>query len=477
MDDNYKAVILEPTASNAGGACGNNPHYETPYQTTAPYYTDNHMQIPGSGSPYSPQQNQKKAKRQRQSGRAGVSVVAVVLLCFLSSVVGGGILMGGYFAFFADTDQTPYYENGGSTLNSGKENSGTPLSTETQTQTQTQTQINVENVTSPATAVAKKVLPSITGIRVTTQQSYTDWWYGTRTKEVTGEGSGIIYTADGYILTNYHVIEAILSSSGEVNPTAKVEVYLYEDAQTAVPAALVGYDISADLAVLKVDKSGLTPIEIGNSNEISVGDIAIALGNPGGLDFMGSVSQGIISGLNRTIQLENTYKNIKLIQTDAAINPGNSGGALTDINGKLIGVNSVKLVESGYEGMGFAIPVNDVVSICDDIIKNGNKNIYLGLEFDTQHSAEDLEQLHYPGGLIVSEVVSGGPADQAGFAVDDIIVSFNGMETRTVSDLGKAKNQCAPGDTVTVRVYRLNTWNAMTRRWSGDYLDLTITLG
>jgi serine protease Do len=239
----------------------------------------------------------------------------------------------------------------------------------------------------------------------------------------------------------------------------------------------VGYDISADLAIVKIERTGLTAVELGNSDTLQVGDITIALGNPGGLQYLGSVSQGIISGLNRSIQSESAYENLTLIQTDAAINPGNSGGALVDVSGKLIGINSAKLVAEEYEGMGFAIPVNDVIAICSEIVKNGfQKSPYLGVEINSNYTAENLERLGYPGGILVDSIASGSPAESAGMKVEDIIVSFNGTTIRTASDLREAKNAAKSGDTVIIRAYRL-TQRTYFGRWEGEYIDFSVTLG
>jgi len=326
--------------------------------------------------------------------------------------------------------------------------------------------------TAPAVAVAQKVLPSIVGIEVTTTTS--SYWYGEQSS--VSQGSGVIFTEDGYIITNHHVIADMLTSAGETNPSATLKVYLYTDPDNAIDGTLVGYDQSADLAVIKIDRTGLTAIDIGNSDELTVGEIAIALGNPGGLEFLGSVSQGIISGLDRSIQTEGSYENLTLIQTDAAINPGNSGGALVDVYGRLIGINSVKIVSDGFEGMGFAIPVNDVVSICTDIIKNGSQHItYLGVELNEEYSASYLERLGYPGGLLVGSVIADSPAAKAGIQEDDIIVSFDGTKVTTAEELAALKNAKNSGDTVTIQVYRLTS--SRFGRWTGEYIDLTVTLG
>ena len=331
-----------------------------------------------TGTVILPPAGEQKAKPAASNGgaKAPFRVRTVAALCIACSLLGGLVSTGSYALY------QHYNSDGGELETTPLDPSGSnPNAVNTSTSSEGSNQsgdvtINVENVTSPATAVAEKVSPSIVGIRVTTVTSYGP--YGDY--ESTGEGSGIIYTSDGYIITNYHVIEDMLTSSGENNPNSTLIVYLNQDTSEEYEGTVIGYDQSSDLAVIKIDAEGLTPIEIGDSDSISVGDIAIAIGNPGGLEFMGSTSQGIISGLNRTIQTEGSYENLKLIQTDAAINPGNSGGALCDINGKLIGVNSVKLVETGYEGMGFAIPVNDAVEICNAIIQSGSSSsVYLGL--------------------------------------------------------------------------------------------------
>jgi serine protease Do len=399
-----------------------------------------------------------------------MKVPTLILVCIICSVLGAAVCLMGYRLVNKNNGSS------GTVLNNTEATAGSSGKTTSLSETSgdgQQVNITVDStVTSPATAVAKKVLPSIVGIR--TEVTSTSSWYGTSVSA--GEGSGVIFTADGYIITNFHVVSNAVTTTGEPNPNASISVYLYSDPETPIKATVIGYDQASDLAVIKIDKTGLTAIEIGDSDAVSVGDTAIAIGNPGGLQFMGSVSQGIISGLNRSIQVESSYKSLKLIQTDAAINPGNSGGALTDINGKLIGINSVKISVEGFEGMGFAIPVNDVVDICTDIIKNGNtKMAYLGIELNTQYSAEYLQRLGYPGGLLVKSVAAGSPAEKAGIEEEDIIVSFNGTEVTTAEELVALKNQCSAGDKVTIRIYRLTS--SRFGRWTGEYYDVEVTLG
>ena len=409
------------------------------------------------------------ASEKKQSG-ARVSIPALIIICLICSILSAAACIAGYRLISKSSSKTGSDGTAAATL-TNTENGGTVQSDVNNGKQQVSITVD-STVTSPATAVAAKVLPSIVGIR--TEVTSTSSWYGTTVSA--GEGSGVIFTDDGYIITNFHVVSDAVTTTGEPNPNASVSVYLYSDPETPIEATVIGYDQASDLAVIKIDRTGLTPIDIGDSDALSVGDTAIAIGNPGGLQFMGSVSQGIISGLNRSIQVESSYKSLKLIQTDAAINPGNSGGALTDVNGNLIGINSVKISVEGFEGMGFAIPVNDVVTICTDIIKNGNtKMAYLGIELNTDYSAEYLKRLGYPGGLLVKSVASGSPAEKAGIEEEDIIVSFNGTEVTTAEELVALKNQCSAGDKVTIRIYRLTS--SRFGRWTGEYYDVEVTMG
>lgn len=302
-----------------------------------------------------------------------------------------------------------------------------------------------ETVGSTIEAVAKKAGPSVIGIRTTA--AVTNFFFGT--SEATEEGSGIVYTADGYIITNYHVISSAVESSN-----SKVEVFLPDDTENSMTATVVGYNISYDLAVVKVDATNLTPIELADSDKLAVGQSVIAIGNPGGLEFIGSVSTGVVSGLNRSITVDNG-STMSLIQTDAAINPGNSGGALVNTEGKLVGVNSVKLVSTGYEGMGFAIPSNKVKEICDKIIsKQNDPTPYIGIQISQTYTADQLKALGYPAGAVVSSVVEGAPAASAGIQRGDIITEFNGVAINNYTDLDGALADCKPGDSATVKIYR-----------------------
>lgn len=311
-----------------------------------------------------------------------------------------------------------------------------------------------ETVESLVEAVYDKASSSVVGIRTTA--SVQNFFYGT--SQNTEEGSGVIYTSDGYIITNYHVIESVVKYSSS---NSSVEVFFPSDPDTPVEAEIVGYYVSADLAVIKVKKTGLPAIDVGNSDEIKVGQYAIAIGCPGGIDFIGSVSYGIISGLNRTITIESIGE-MNLIQTDAAINPGNSGGALLNGSGQLIGISSSKLVSESFEGMGFAIPVNTVMSVVKDIIENeNNPSPYIGIEIYT-YTGDYLAKYHLPRGAAVKSVVTGAPASSAGIRAGDIITEFNNVTINEYTDFIEALNKCVPGANVTVKIYRNNRYYTTT---------------
>jgi len=224
--------------------------------------------------------------------------------------------------------------------------------------------VEIEKTTSPVVSIAEKIGPSIVGIKVSYKVTDPFAFFGDTESEAKGEGSGIIVRKDGYILTNYHVID---SAYQDKKQTGKVDVYLPNNNKTPISAKIIGGDSRTDLAVIKIDQDNLPVAELGDSSQVKVGELAVAIGNPLGMEFAGSVTAGVISAVNRTIEVDG--KNLNLIQTDAAINPGNSGGALVNSVGKVIGVNTIKMASTGVEGLGFAIPTNEVKPIMEQLIK------------------------------------------------------------------------------------------------------------
>ena len=295
---------------------------------------------------------------------------------------------------------------------------------------------------SPVVAIAAKVSPSVVGIKVT--YSY-EIFRGFST-ETEGEGSGIIYSEDGYIVTNYHVIEEAIDDE-----KAKVEVAL-AGSEEWIEAKIIGHDEITDLAVIKIDKKGLQAADFGTSTNLKVGDIAVAIGNPLGSEFAGTVTSGVISALNRSVTTDGrTYK---LIQTDAAINTGNSGGALANSKGEVIGINTVKIVATGVEGIGFAIPSDEALPIIKELIENkkiSRPNIGIAGINVTEQIAKAYNMTV---GIYVSEVLEGGPAEKAGFKQGDIIIKAEGKEIKTMEELNAIKYKYKIGDTFKVTVLR-----------------------
>ncbi len=258
-----------------------------------------------------------------------------------------------------------------------------------------------------------------------------------------GSGSGIIISSDGYIITNNHVIEG----------ATEITVILNDSSE--YPAKLIGRDSQTDLAVLKIDKTGLPAATLGDSTTAVTGELAVAIGNPLGQELAGSVTSGIVSAVNRKLQVDN--KTLTLIQTDAAINPGNSGGALVNQYGEVIGINTVKLSTSGVEGLGFAIAISEAKPIIDNLIAHGYVagRPLVGIS---------VSSTNY--GLSVAEVTQGGAADQAGIKAGDLIIKVDGTAVKNRDTLNEMRDAKKPGDTMVFTVMR-----------EGELIDITVVLG
>ena len=269
----------------------------------------------------------------------------------------------------------------------------------------------------------------------------------------TGTGSGVIMTEDGTIMTNAHVVSGAQSITVHVMDGTEYE------------ATLLGMDEKTDLAVIKIDATGLTPAEFGDSSSIVQGEIAVAIGNPLGLAFEGSVTQGIISAVSREIEVDG--RTMTYIQTDAAINPGNSGGALVNGSGQVIGINSVKVSSSDVEGLGFAIPISVALPIAEQLTTygyvTGRPSIGIGGEDVTDYM---VYYYRIPRGVLVGLVTPDSGAEAGGVEVGDVIVGLNGVSVSSMDELTNEKDKFSPGDTVTLTVYR-----------SGEYVELDVVLG
>ena len=321
--------------------------------------------------------------------------------------------------------------------------------------------VSLNNYSDTAVFAANKVLPSIVGITV--EYTVTSNFIHGMSQLASAEGSGIIMSSDGYILTNNHIINSSDSSIYyEVSEATKVFVYLYND-ETPYEAKIVGTDAKTDLAVIKIEKENLVPAELANSNSVKIGEFAMAIGNPLGMES--SVTSGIISAVNRQVDGSdgNTYT---LIQTDAAINSGNSGGALVNSEGKVIGINTLKLSGTGIEGMGFAIPINDTLDIYKQLIDNGKVlRPYIGIagiDLDTR-SAEYYE---LPVGIYVQQVQPDSPASKSSIKAGDVITAVDNKDVKTMNELNEIKEQKNIGDKITLTIYR-----------NGDTKQIELTLG
>ena len=272
-----------------------------------------------------------------------------------------------------------------------------------------------------------------------------------------GTGSGVIMSADGYIITNNHVV--VDEDTGVQQD--KITVYMSDG--TTFPAEVVGLDEQTDLAVLKIDPAGktLTPAEFGDSGSLLVGEEVYAIGSPGGLELANTITGGHISALNRDITIDDRV--MSLIQTDAAINPGNSGGALINKYGQVIGITSAKLGISYYEGLGFAIPMDTVKPIVDELIQNGYiaGRPQIGIS-GTNVTEQQSAAYGIPQGVRVMNVDSRSNAASAGVQVNDIITAINGTEVTDMDGVNEVKDKLSAGDTVTLKLYRMSTGKTVT---------------
>jgi serine protease Do len=290
--------------------------------------------------------------------------------------------------------------------------------------------------------VAMNVRPSVVGI-VT---------YSTQQMGILGEGSGVIMSADGYIVTNNHVI----------NGADSVQVVLSDN--TKYLAKVIGADSRSDIAVLKIDAKNLKYATFGNSDQLTVGDSVLAIGNPGGLEFAGSVTEGIVSALNRTVE------SMDYIQTDASINPGNSGGALVNMYGQVVGINAAKIVDVNYEGIGFSIPINISKPIIDNLIQYGyvQNRVKLGISC-TVFDQYEAKLYNAPTGLLVASVDPASDAAKMGVQQNDIITKVNGKAVTTTSDLINEENKYKAGQSITLTIFRLQSGTSKT-------LDISVKL-
>ena len=387
---------------------------------------------PAGPEPQAAASKPPKKRRKRSGGRIARSAVALVLAAamgFAGGFVGARVGNAGNKVVIQQVERTD-----------SSAASGTAVSSSGMTTSQ----------------VSEMVSPSV--VVITTEQVvYSQWsWYGQNQVE-SGAGSGVIISSDGYILTCAHVV----SGASQITVTI---------GDTDYTATVVGKDDTSDVAVLKIDATGLTPATVGDSDSLSVGDSVLAVGNPLG-ELGGTVTSGIVSALNRSVTIQGTSSTntMSLIQMDASVSPGNSGGGLFNMNGELIGLVNAKSSSSDAEGLGFAIPINDAIQVAQDLLENGyvSGRPYMGITYIAVTDAQTAAQLNVNAyGVYVVDVVQGGPADKAGLKAGDRIVSIDGNEIAQKDDLGTLMQQHTAGDTLSVTVAR-----------DGQMQTVSLTLG
>ncbi len=420
------------------------------------------------------QKDKKQAEKQERSAmqetyvnnnrRSGVGTFTSILISVVSSVVIFSIIFG-LLAFFPSKDKSflASFYNEEKTLNSGSTNNpdGSDISLgDSSVSKGDDVTINVAGQSGIAQAVYAKAANSVVGIEVS--RLVGNKW--NQYEESVSMGSGIVYSSDGIIVTNHHVVDAAINdSTGKFSSSYKVKIYFTIDlTQWAYVTELIGYDAANDIAVLRVDAKNLQPIEFADSDKLTTGETAISIGSPAGVEYMNSISEGILSGLNRTVTTS-TGVIYDLIQTTAAINPGNSGGALLNSEGKLIGICVIKLVSTDYESMGFAINSNTVKTIVESIKTYGYYNKpMLGVTINTTYTPTIATEQGWPAGAYIEEVSKDTASAKAGIKAEDIITKMNDTEISSFLELRRFMLKCNPGDKVKLEVYRISTQETLT---------------
>jgi len=368
--------------------------------------------------------NKIKEEKQKKPHRIKKRLVAsFVSVALVASMLGG--VAGGAFVNYQLNN------NGNNTLDSKSASAQ-------------QVNINLQDNMYFAAAVAEKAQKTVVGITTDLTQTV-NTFFGPQTQKGTSMGSGMIVDPNGYILTNAHVI-----GDGEYD---KITVSLIDGSN--IEGKVLWFDTTLDLAVVKVDKTGLPAVELGDSDELMVGEPTVAIGNPMTLDLERTVTQGVVSGLNRSITFENGTTIKPLIQTDASINSGNSGGPLFNAEGKVIGINTAKMTTA--EGLGFAIPINTAKSILEQIIGGGTvSSLYVGIKgVDVATYEKSLGvDVSAEYGVVVIEAIKDSPAKIAGLEMGDVITAIDGNKIETMADLKRQLYQYKENDVVKVTINR-----------------------
>ena len=421
---------------------------QNPYPTQTSWQYGAQNQTPNTytwngtqpSTPYYQPPKPKKPRDPKKTKRFALRAVAAVLCCAVVSLASVGI-----FAAMIQTGVVNIESTGSS------DTAAFTLYKQADSGEDTSNVVTTDQLTRQQ--AAQKVIPSVVCIQ--NYQISTDGFFfsGNSSEDTTGslagEGSGIIISEDGYIVTNQHVVSG--ASNLEVVTSDGVS---YE-------ATLVGEDTQTDLAVIKIDATGLTAAEFAASDDLQVGDEVMAVGNPGGLQLSSSVTFGYVSALNRPVTNGDTGYTINCIQTDAAINPGNSGGALVDMNGRVVGINSSKIAATEYEGLGFAIPSDTVQPIVTDLIDHGyvQDRPMLGITGGFMN-AMYAAWYNMPSGFVVQEVTSEN-AVRSGLQANDVITAIDDTQVVSSNTIAAYIADKKPGDTVTLTVYRSSTGESL----------------
>lgn len=441
-------------AVNSTNAYGTYHNAQYPTNNT-PAYTWNAQSAPQQNAPVQPNgqpvyygvpahQPQKQPKPKKHGPKFGLKLLAVVLCCAITSAASLGVFV-------------VMIQNGVINVQSpeASSNAAFTISRVVNGDTSSDTSASSDGTVSAMSDqdIAEKLTPSVVCIQnYQVTQNYGFMQTDTSDSSVSpaSEGSGIIMSEDGYIITNAHVVEGatslkVMTSDGKT----------YE-------AQLIGSDTVTDLAVVKIDATGLTAAEFGSSEDLRVADKVMAIGNPGGHELSSSVTIGYVSALNRAIANNTTGYTMEYIQTDAAINPGNSGGALINEYGQVVGINSAKISATGYEGLGFAIPIDTAQPIISDLIQYGYVKDRAVLGISGQFIDSMTGRFYgLPQGEYVAQLNS-SEAQASGLQVGDVITAIDGQQLDSESTLRSAILSKKPGDTVTLQVYRSSTQKSAT---------------
>ena len=375
--------------------------------------------------------SEKKPKEKKSEARNG-RILKLICVCLVCALVGG--LVGGFVSWSALKSRLP------------SASSDKPIVPSVETK-------NVSNETATANDIYSVGCRQTVGISLEITSSNI---FG-QTSSSAVAGTGFIITSDGYIMTNYHVIEPAYENNYKIT-------VLFKDG-TSYDASVTGFEEDSDVAVLKIDANDLSPVSIGNSDNIAVGDSVFAIGHPlGELDF--SMTSGRVSALDRSITADRNSAPINMFQFDAAINSGNSGGPVFNESGEVIGIATAKVGSSGVEGLGFAIPINDAADIANELITKGyvSGKAYLGVDIDTRYTSVYAQYYNLPEGAYVYNVESGSCAEKCGLAAGDIITQMGDEPIGSYSDLNAAIKQFKSGESAEIVVYRAN-----------EYVTLTVT--